>query len=231
MFFFLQNRLAFSYSSPLPPSSNMHFSQVILPFLSLFSSRAFAASPSSAQAQSADILYWPVASSQPSVLARISYDPASLASDVVVYSPPRITDLEGGRNLEADAQDLVRVGLFTFTPNNPKHWVGSLTSLSLLAENEDQKPTLRLHLGPSGEVYHVSLAASPPSAATSSSKGLNIELLSSEVGPRPHLNRPVDVGPDGKSPEEVIEKTFFQKYWWVFLIITFLAMSGSAEGQ
>ncbi|GIK07912.1 hypothetical protein Aspvir_003582 [Aspergillus viridinutans] len=189
----------------------MHFSHAILPFLSLFSSRAFAASPSSAQAGSADILYWPVASSQPSVLARISYDPASLTSDVVAYSPPRIADLEGRRDLEADAQDLARVGLFTSTPTNPKQWVGSLTSLSLLAESEAQKPTLRLHLGPSGEVYHVSLAASSSSAATSSSAGLNIELLSSEDGPRPHLNRPVVVGPDGKSPEEVVEKTFFQK--------------------
>ncbi|RHZ52728.1 uncharacterized protein CDV56_104916 [Aspergillus thermomutatus] len=189
----------------------MHFSQVILPFLSLFSSQAFAASPSSTQAGSADILYWPVASSQPSVLARISYDPASLTSDVVAYSPPSIADLEGHRDSEAVPQDLVRVGLFTSTPTNPKQWVGSLTSLSSLAESEDQKPTLRLHLGPSNEIYHVSLVTSSPSAATSSSAGLNIELLSSEAGPLPHLNRPVVVGPDGTNPEEIAEKTFFQK--------------------
>lgn len=189
----------------------MHVSQVILPILSLFSPLAFAASPSSAQAGSADILYWPVASSQPSVLARVSYDPASLTSDVVAYSPPRVVDLEAHRDSEAEAQDLVRVGLFTSTPTNPKQWVGSLTSLSLLAENEGQKPTLRLHLGPSNEIYHVSVEASPSSAATSSSAVLNIELLSSEAGPRPHLNRPVVVGPDGKNPEEIVEKTFFQK--------------------
>ncbi|CAG8905731.1 unnamed protein product [Penicillium nalgiovense] len=40
---------------------------------------------------SADILYWPLGSPQPSVLAHISYDPASLKSDVVSYHPQRMT--------------------------------------------------------------------------------------------------------------------------------------------
>jgi hypothetical protein len=53
-------------------------------------------------------------------------------------------------------------------------------------------------------------------------------------GPVPKLNsrKPTVVGPDGKeSPAEgeVSEKSFFQKYWWVFLILTVVAMAGSGD--
>lgn len=59
---------------------------------------------------STDLFYWPLGVSQPSVLARITYDPASSSSRVVSYHPP--TD---------DARDsLIRVGLYTTTPTNPQ---------------------------------------------------------------------------------------------------------------
>ncbi|EAW13320.1 uncharacterized protein ACLA_053660 [Aspergillus clavatus NRRL 1] len=211
----------------------MHvISRLIIPLLSVFAPLSCATSSSSAHPGAADILYWPVTSSQPEILARISYDPASLKSDVVSYSPPTAVDTEARHASEADPRDLARVGLFTSTPTNPKQWVGSLTSVSSLAASQHHKPTLRIHIGPSNEIYHVSWEVSSSSGATSSSAaGLNVEVVSTEAGPRPHLNRPVVVGPDGKNLEEVVEKTFFQKYWWVFLVITFLAMSGSGEGQ
>ena len=150
----------------------------------------------SSNALSTDILYWPVGSSQPSVLARVSYDPTSLKSDVVSYQPPK--DQKDG---------LVRVGLYTSTPTNNKQWVGSLVSLSSLIGNE--QPTFRLHLGPANEVYHISLSA--PSIAKESVSGPQIDIVSNESGTRPHLNRPVVVGPDGQNPEQPEEKSLLQK--------------------
>ncbi|KAL2866816.1 uncharacterized protein BJX67DRAFT_116690 [Aspergillus lucknowensis] len=167
-----------------------------------------------------EILYWPVTKPEPSVLAHVTYDPASLKSELVDYSPPSAAEVP---------QNLVRVGFYLATPTNPKQWVGTLTSPSAVWGNT-QKPTLRLHISSSDEVYHVSLASEPTSNSPSSDQ-LLVELVANELGPRPQLNRPIVVGPDGKNPEELPEKTLFQKYWWVFLILTFLAMSGGGEQQ
>ncbi|KAL3460567.1 hypothetical protein BJX64DRAFT_183569 [Aspergillus heterothallicus] len=170
-----------------------------------------------------EILYWPVSNPQPSSLAHISYDPATLKSDLVDFTPPSAT---------YTSEDLVRVGFYISTPTNPKQWVGTLTSFAAIRGSDGQKPTLRLHISSSNEVYSISLAAATSSASTSSSSdGLHLHVVTEELGPRPYLNRPIVVGPDGKSPEEVPEKTLFQKYWWVFLILTFLAMSGGGEQQ
>jgi hypothetical protein len=119
-----------------------------------------------------------------------------MKSDVLSYTPPKNQD--GG---------LVRIGLYTTTPTNTKQWVGSLVSLSALTGNE--QPTIRLHLGPANEVYHVSLAAS--SAAQSSATGLQVDLAANEVGVQPHLNRPVVVNPDGGNAEEPEEKSLLQR--------------------
>ncbi|KAL4803902.1 hypothetical protein BDV18DRAFT_32884 [Aspergillus unguis] len=165
-----------------------------------------------------EILYWPVANSQPSVLAHVSYDPASLKSDLIDFIPPSDT-----------SEELARVGFYIATPTNPKQWVGTLTSSSALRGDDAQKPTMRVHVSLSNEIYHVSIGSDTASA--SSSDGIRVELVADELGPSPHLNRPVVVGPDGKNPEDQPEKTMFQKYWWVFLIVTFLAMSGGGGEQ
>jgi hypothetical protein len=144
---------------------------------------------------STDVFYWPVGAAQPSLLARIAYDPASLKSELLSYHPPT----------DADADGLVRVGLYTSTPTNSKQWIGSLVSVaSLIGENQ---PTLRLHLGPASDVYHVSVASSTGAKVT----GPRVELVSSQSGVQPHLNRPVVVSPDGGNTEEVVEKSFLQK--------------------
>lgn len=143
---------------------------------------------------STDLYYWPVGTAKPSVLARIAYDPASFKSELVSYHPP--TDTRDG---------LVRVGLYTSTPTNSKQWIGSLVSVASLV-GED-RPTLRLHLGPASDVYHVSVASSTGTKAT----GPQVELVSSQPGAQPHLNRPVVVNPDGGKTEEVVEKSFLQK--------------------
>ncbi|PLN81189.1 hypothetical protein BDW42DRAFT_100322 [Aspergillus taichungensis] len=184
-------------------------------------------STSSSHLLSTDILYWPVAGvSEPSTLARISYDSSSLKSDLLSYSPP-----QKSLGADDDSEDLVRVGLYS-TSSSGRQWVGTITSLSSLARKEGQgQLALRLYLSPSNEIYHVSLGPSSLPAAASASDGPTVEVIPAETGPQPHLNRPVVLSEDGQNPEEVVEKTMFQKYWWVFLIVTFIAMSGGGEGQ
>ncbi|KAJ5326435.1 uncharacterized protein N7506_009537 [Penicillium brevicompactum] len=164
----------------------------------------------SANAFATDLLYWPVGS-QPSLLARVSYDPTTLKSDVAFHPPKDLKD------------DLVRIGLYTTTSTNTKQWVGSLVSRSTLIGH----PTFRLHLDSANEVYHVSLSAPEESASAA-----QVQIVFDEPGTQPHLNRPIVVGPDGQNPEQPEEKTLLQKYWWVLLIVTFLTMSGGGgEGQ
>lgn len=187
----------------------MLFSPIILPILSFLAS--FVVAASSSEQAAIDILYWPVASHQPSTLAHVSYDPTSLESKVLSYSPPAAS------RKTTDAEDhidkLVRVGLYTSTPANPKQWVGTVTSLSSLTGAGDAKPTIQLHLGPSNEVYRVSLRLSSSLSSSDATEGINpdAELVRTESGPRPHLNRPIVFSPDGQGPQEVVEKTFFQK--------------------
>jgi hypothetical protein len=135
-----------------------------------------------------DIFYWPIGAASPSVLARVTFDPTTLTSSVTSYNTPDSTD------------DLVRIGLYTASS---KQWVGSLASLSSLTD-KSQQPTFRLHLGPTNEVYHVSLASSTATSAQA-------ELVLSEAGAQPHLNRPVVVSPDGTDAEAVEEKSMLQK--------------------
>lgn len=154
-----------------------------------------------ADSVSTDIFYWPVGAPQPSVLGRVAYDPVSLKSDLVSYQPPS-TPQDG----------LVRLGLYTSTPSNAKQWTGGLVSGALLTGTGDKnQPTFRLHLGPRNEVYHVSLAAPSTTVPISDSTGPLVEMVSSDDGPQPHLNRPVVVRPDGEGEEEVEEKTMLQK--------------------
>ncbi|KNG85775.1 hypothetical protein ANOM_005386 [Aspergillus nomiae NRRL 13137] len=200
----------------------MRLSTIVFSVLSTISSYAQATTPDSSQRISTDIFYWPIISSEPSVFARISYDPNSLESNVISYSPP-IT-------AQTESSNLVRVGIYTSNGIDPKQWTGTLTSWSAIAGSDGQRPLLQLYLDSSNKVYCVALTLSLlESTIASNTTSPIMKLIPLEAGPRPHLNRPVVVTPDGTNPEDIAEKTFFQKYWWVFLIITFLAMSGSGE--
>ncbi|PYH89281.1 hypothetical protein BO71DRAFT_337011 [Aspergillus ellipticus CBS 707.79] len=202
---------------------------IIISVLSLFSSFPVAIS-SISEPLSADIFYWPLFSPEPSILARISYESTAQRPELISYSIPTIAARDDNGSQDA-SKGLIRLGLYTSTVTYSKQWVGTLASLSSLIGDEDNKPTLRLHLGPSNKIYHVELLHFAPHAASSPLVNPQLELVSHQTGPRPHLNQPLIIGPDGKNAEEIVEKTFFQKYWWLFLIITFLVMSGGGESQ
>ncbi|GKZ26914.1 hypothetical protein AbraIFM66951_003539 [Aspergillus brasiliensis] len=200
----------------------------LLPALSL--SSLSTATSSSSLPLSAEILCWPVSAPEPSVLAHVSYDSTTLQPELTSSSTNIVAACYGHEPQDA-SNDLIRLGVYTSTPTNSKQWVGTLASRSSLSGSENDRPTLRLHIGPSNEIYYVDLLSSASSTTSSTPVSPQLELLSSQAGPRPHLNQPIVLGPDGKNAEEVVEKTIFQKYWWVFLIVTFLAMSGGGESQ
>ncbi|KLJ07923.1 hypothetical protein EMPG_16604 [Blastomyces silverae] len=238
----------------------MHLpSSLSLSLLSLLSLSALSSASASAAPLSADIFYWPLSStsssSNPLPLAQISYDPSTLQSTINSYTPPPPQPLnDADKTIDKQADHLLRIGLYT-DPNN-RQWVGTLSPLSLFTTTattttpQPQPLTLTLHLDQNNHVYHAALSssffASPPPAAASpaskkskSSSGqeaaaappLRVEFVRSNPSPSPHLNRAVVLSPDGTAPEEVVEKSLFQKYWWVLGIIGILAFTGSADGS
>ena len=62
---------------------------------------------------------------------------------------------------------------------------------------------------------------------------VHVELIAPRPGPTPKLNtrKPPAIGVDGKEvpAEEVQEKSLFQKYWWVLLLVTVLVMAGGGD--
>ncbi|KAL9616533.1 MAG: hypothetical protein Q9160_008600 [Pyrenula sp. 1 TL-2023] len=169
--------------------------------------------------------------SKPTNLARISYDAASLQSELFSWTPPDPTDKKFATSRLISIQ----------VPDEGS----TLTTLS--AFNETQQQCLTLHLDASGHVYSAALFArdlqsvSPPVKSQRSSKSptnlkpsTQITLLPPSPGPSATLNhrKPVKVDESGREipgPEQEKEKTFLQKYWWVFLIVTVLALSGGGD--
>ena len=184
-----------------------HFS--LLPALSLFFPLSAAIS-SPSQPLSAEILCWPASSPEPTIFARVSYESTALQSELISYTTAAINSCGDIESQDA-SQDLIRLGLYTTTSTNAKQWVGTLASRSSFVGSEDHRPTLRLHTGPSNEIYYVDLLPSIYSTTSLTLVSPHLELVSNQAGPRPHLHQPVILGPDGKKAEEVAEKTFFQK--------------------
>ncbi|KIX02589.1 uncharacterized protein Z518_08530 [Rhinocladiella mackenziei CBS 650.93] len=64
---------------------------------------------------------------------------------------------------------------------------------------------------------------------------IKVNLLISGPGPAPSLatRKPPQVDSEGREipQEERQEKSFFQKYWWVFLIIAMLTMTGGGQDK
>jgi hypothetical protein len=180
-------------------------------FLSFYLFVSAVVSQSTKLPKSADIYAWPVASPQPSLLARVAYDPTTLDTNVLAYDDATLKSGKGNDGLD----DLVRIGFFVPTPTNAKQWVGSLVSRAALVGTGDgnadaYKPQFQLHLGPANDLYHVSLSSS--SASSRQAPGTpDVVLVYPTVGASPELKKPVVVNPDGSQPEEVVEKSFFQK--------------------
>jgi hypothetical protein len=64
---------------------------------------------------------------------------------------------------------------------------------------------------------------------------IKVNIITSQPGPLPVLNHraPPQIDAEGREvmQEPVQEKSFFQKYWWVFLLGTMFLMTGGGGGE
>lgn len=178
-------------------------------------------------------------------LATIFYDPNTLKTSISSWTPPSV-DLPQSTTSQPTSPQLLRILL----PN------GSSTLTSLGIFNNSLSQNVDLHLSPTGDgsVFSASIYASTPivevlpsgSKPKTKSKKLaeaqknaqananvQVKLIGITPGAAPRLasKKPPVVGPDGHeqpAPEEV-EKSFFQKYWWIFAVVAILAMAGGGD--
>lgn len=175
----------------------------LLNFLFISISIGLVQCKSTALPKSADIYHWAVNVPQPSLLAKIAYNPETLESNVLSYTPPTI---------EAGDKDVkYRIGFYTTAADGSKQWVGSLVSQSAWTSPTSSANNLQLYLSGSQqhELYHVSL--SKKDSRDESQDPIGVELVYPSAGALPELNKPIVVSPDGTAPPEEVEKTFFQK--------------------
>ncbi|KAF3481020.1 uncharacterized protein GIQ15_06367 [Arthroderma uncinatum] len=179
-----------------------------------------------------ELLYQPVASSsKPIELARISYDPVSLRSRVISYTPPQLSSSN-----DKDA-DLIRIGAYP----EPNSWVGVLSSLSVFKPSStlpgSDVPTILLYLDSRNRVYHVGISSQSSAAGTQRTQagkpsGVNVEVVRSEPAAVPQLNKAIvrRADDEGEEQEEVpFVNSLLQKYWWLLPIVLLLAVGGGGS--
>ena len=164
-----------------------------------------AASNGDALPRSATVYVWPLTSPSPTPLATVAYNPHTLEASTKKYTPPKIAQAAAGSSDDDDDGQLTRVGLYS---PSTKKWSGVLTDAS--AFKTDLQRTLALHLDRKGEVWHVGFHASSAPASTGQEE-VQVRLMTATPGPNPFVNKPMLVDSEGKQPEEVVEKTLFQK--------------------
>ena len=172
----------------------------------------------------ATIHYQPLESPTPLPLAILTYKPSHPHTYTVQsFTPPSISPSSSSSSYSFSVDDLIRIGTLNSTSNN----LSSRTTLTALSSFE---PSLHgvfyAYLDPAnGDVWSVSYRASsaqPLASIEASSPGdgaagdgkkrlPDLRILERAPAPRPVLNRPVVLSPDGKMEGEVVEKTFLQK--------------------
>jgi hypothetical protein len=175
-----------------------------------------------------NIFYQPVTShldTRSSVLASIEYGIYTFEGRVVSYSPPAASDTS---NEPETSHPLLRISI-----DAPD---GSTTITSLSTFNPAYTQTLTLHLRDDRIPFAASFSAdpvTPPSTSEDGNPNLNVVLLMPQPGPTPKLNvrKPLVLDSDGKEIQQTpeVEKTFFQKYWWVFALVAMLALAGGGD--
>ena len=207
---------------------------------------------------------------RPQALATISYDPATLKTSLISWTPPSIPPAAPKQQQQPQSSPLLSI----YPSTNPSST--TITSLDSLSNTLNQTISLWLDSpftadGKTRIITSASIHASPPptaaqlkeaaklarraarsasksSSATAKSKSSTAPTASSSplkasgnvlitlhtpVTPAPPTlidRKPVVVGADGQEvpQEELVEKSFFQKYWWVFALGAILALQGGA---
>jgi hypothetical protein len=178
-------------------------------------------------------------------LATIFYDPNTLKSSISSWTPPSVDSLQS-TTADPTSPQLLRILL----PS------GSSTLTSPGTFNDSLIQNVDLHLSPVGDgsVFSASVYASTPvleilpsgsksktkakklaeaQKKTKANSNVQVKVVGTKPGVAPKLvsKKPPVVGADGReqpAPEDV-EKSFFQKYWWIFAVVAVLAMAGGGD--
>ncbi|PMD38914.1 hypothetical protein L207DRAFT_513400 [Hyaloscypha variabilis F] len=151
-------------------------------------------------------------------LAEIKYNPSTLSAELASFDFPE---------LDPDSK-LLRVGVYDIATSS---WKSSTSITSAESFAKGYSPTLVLSLDAQGGVIGVSLKSAKIDAGQTRDFGPKVKVLKTAKAPTPALNRPVVLSPEGKLAEPVVEKTMFQKYWWVALAGLLLVMSAGGGGE
>ncbi|KAF1987028.1 hypothetical protein K402DRAFT_403949 [Aulographum hederae CBS 113979] len=183
--------------------------------------------------ESLQLYLWPLTSTSPIPFALIdtsalnsgSSPNGKLAETIPILSLSQ--DLTLPPTSHNDEKKFVRVGFFgSGKSQDLDNWRGTATSTSVLS-TDPKNIKITLQVGATGNVISASVSRSStaPAGAT---------VVRMVEGPKPFLNRPVVLTPEGKVPggEKEEQKSFLQKYWWaiaLFLVIQVVAGGGGKE--
>jgi hypothetical protein len=227
--------------------------------LSALTSLVSSASPATSFPNSVTLSYEPIldsASIKP--LVTIFYDPKTLKSSLSSWTPPSVDSKSTAPEpaslqllrilLPTGSSTLTSLATFNnsltqtislhLSPNDGTVFSASVSATVPLPAPRKSKSRSnsksKSKSKPSSKSKSKAKSKTQPEAATEELANVRVELIAPTPGPLPKLNsrKPPVVGPDGRempAEGEVPEKSFFQKYWWVFLILTVVAMAGSGD--
>ncbi|KAK7747671.1 hypothetical protein SLS62_008997 [Diatrype stigma] len=154
--------------------------------------------------------------------------------EILSYEAPELPELPD------TTPQLVRVGVWDPSRNR---WISSTTVAS--AENfaKGYAPVLAVTVsspsssspaaasgknskGAGGDIISVAVKGVAVDAGYTRDFGPKAVLVRTEPGRQVELNRPVVLGPEGRTVEAEPEKSLLQKYWWVIGIIVLLTVTG-----
>lgn len=233
------------------PDFSLRSAIILAAFASLVSSN----SASAALPNTITLSYEPVLGSRSAKpLATILYDPKTLKSSLSSWTPPSMESKS--TTAEPTSAQLLRILLpdGSSTLTSLSTFNNSLTqTISLHLSSNDgavysalvsatvpppapraSKSKSKSRSKSSSKSKSKVKSKVQPEAALEDLATVQVELIPPTPGPVPKLNsrKPPVIGADGKEAPaegEVAEKSFFQKYWWAFLILTVVAMAGSGD--
>jgi hypothetical protein len=171
----------------------------LLPLILAFWGQALLSSAESPLLDETKVYISPLsATSTPTLLAEISYNPSTLSASISSFEPPE---------LSPDFQ-FARIGIFDPAAQKWKS-ATSLTSAESFAKG--YRPTIVLNLNAQGDVLGVSVSSGKIDAGQTRDFGPKVVVKRMEEQKGPELNKPVVLSPEGKVATPEPEKTMLQK--------------------
>jgi hypothetical protein len=131
----------------------------------------------------------------PIPLAHIEFDIDQSTGTATTFTPPHGS---------FSPDHFLRIGL---EDAKSKSWRGVVTSAASFREEYKKKFTI--HVDEKGEPYHIGFNAYVKGQGDEVE--VEVEVVKRGAGPKPALNRPIVLNPDGKLDTKEPEKTFLQK--------------------